>query len=385
MNPMKQMQRSVFAAVLALALAAGCAVTRPPVDPVPTPNPTPTIQPTPPPTPTPPPPTDWCTTKTEDQFRDIKMDLGGVRLSVNVGRAGGYFFTPMYASYGPELRALARREYKARGYTHIAVGGIINRYPGLGEYDFSGNPAAYAAIMEELWKDDLIPVHWAMVDGPFNVENRGGDEGNPIDWQKVQAGLTPLYERADMQRVICMSVAGWEVTDNAWVKTIRKATDLLKWQAVVFPRAWRYWHASVDNGAPCNYDEDGEGCEGKAWRAMAPYLHGQFWQTGVPGGWNMPGRDPNDQAQRREQFLNVLGYEVMRFKTSHYVAGGLKGADGKVIDVIYGEGSAYFELNDGMTEAQARDWGRLAMGVPGVRGFGDGGPTGGQPQTTRIH
>ena len=311
------------------------------------------------------------------------MDLGGVRLSVNVGRAGGYFFTPMYASYGPELRALARREYKARGYTHIAMGGIINRYPGLGEYDFSTDPAAYAAILEELWKDDLIPVHWAMVDGPFNVENRGGDEGNPIDWAKVEAGLTPLYERPDLQRVICMSVAGWEVTDNRWVKTISRARALLEWQARVFPRAWRYWHASVDNGAPCDYAEDGEGCEGKAWRVMAPYLHGQFWQTGVPGGWNMPGRDPNDQAQRREQFLDVLGYEVMRFKTGHYQAGGLKGADGKVIDVIYGEGTAYFELNDGMTEDQAREWGRLAMGLAGVRGFGDGGPAaggGGQPQ-----
>lgn len=314
---------------------------------------------------------DWCSTKTEDQLRNVRMDLGGVRLSVPVGRAGGYFFTPMYASYSSELRALARREYKARGYTHIAMGGIVNRYPGLGEYDYRDRPAEYVALLEELWRDDLIPVHWAMVDGPYNVEPRGGDEGNPIDWSKVEAELTPLYQRADIQRVVCMSVAGWEVTDNGWVKTIAKAVALLEWQARVFPKAYRYWHATVDNGAPCNYGIDGEGCEGKAWLAMAPYLHGQMWQTGNAGGWNFS--DPDSPEARRRNFLSNLRYEVMRFHTGHYREGGVRGADGKLLDVICGEYSAFFELNSGMTEDEAREFGRLAMTVPGVRGFGDGG------------
>lgn len=355
---------------VAVAVVVACATPRPPVV-VPTVVVPPAPIETPPPVVMPPAPTDWCATKTENQLRNIRMDLGGVRLSVSVGRAGGYFFTPMYASYTPEMRALARAEYKARGYTHIAMGGIVNQYPGLGSYDYRLNPEGYEAILEELWRDDLIPVHWGMVDGPYNREDRGGDEGNPIDWAKVEVGLTPLYQRPAMQRLVCVSVAGWEVTDNGWVKTIRRATDLLAWQARVFPRAYRYWHATVDNGAPCNYGEDGEGCEGKAWRAMAPFIHGQFWQTGTPGGWNFS--DPDSPEARRRAFLANLQYEVMRFTSNHYQQGGVRGADGKVIDMICGEYSAYFELNSGMTESEAREWGRLAMTVPGVRGYGDGG------------
>jgi hypothetical protein len=64
----------------------------------------------------------------------------------------------------------------------------------------------------------------------------------------------------------------------------------------------------------------------------------------------------------------------MRFHTGHYVPGGVRGADGKLLDVIAGEYSAYFELNDRETEAWGRSWGALAMTIPGVRGFGDGGP-----------
>lgn len=374
------MRRLIRIIPIALLLATACSVTYPPV----TPNPAPTDPPivvdppvvVPPVDPPAPEPVDWCATKTEDQLRNIRADLGGVRLSFNTSATrGNYLFTPTYPTFDADTRAKIRREYKDRGYTHFPIGPVWERgYPGWAGHDFRQRPAEWVALLEELWRDDLIPMVWLLPDGPYNVEDGPGNRDNPVSLSKVELGLTPLYARADMQRVTCVTVLGWEVTDNEWIKTIRKAVDVLAWQARVFPRAYRYWHAAVDNGAPCNYEIDGEGCEGKAWRQMAPYIHGQFWQTGVTGGWNL-GDKPDTPENRKAQFLNNLRYEVNRFHGNHYVPGGVRGSDGKVLDVIYGEGSAYFELNDREPESWGREWGRLAMTVPGVRGFGDGGPS----------
>lgn len=320
---------------------------------------------------------DWCGTKTESQLRDIRADMGGVRLSITLSERGGnYLFTPMYPAYTAEQRAIIRREYKARGYTHFAVGAIADKYPGLASYDHRANPAAYEAMLEELWRDDLIPYVWLMVDGPYNVTDSPGNLDNPIDFAKVEAGLTPIYQRPAMQRLVCVTVAGWEVTDNQWVKTKARALQLAEWQARVTPRAFHLWHSAADNGAPCNYDEDGEGCERSTWLALSRFLHGYYYQTGNAGGWNMTKYDSTKHSDRVRAFTENLQYEADRFRGDRYQLGGVLGADGKPMDVIMGEYSAYFELPwvDRESEDWGREWGRLAMTVPGVRGFGDGGP-----------
>lgn len=324
------------------------------------------------------PATSWCTTRTETQFRDWRGDIGGVRLSFDTSATrGNYFFTPTYmaqsgvfADAGNRRRAL--EEYAQRGYTHFAIGPMYEAgYPGWPGHDYRGDPAAWVERVEEIWQAGLIPVHWLMPNGPYNV---GQDWNRPIDYAIVNREFTPLLTTPDMQRVTCMVVAGWEMTDRDWVKTIDAAVAVLSWQARVFPGAYRYWHAAVDNGAPCNYDIDGYGCEGKAWRAMQGYLHGHFWQTGAAGGWNLAaGRDPARLQDRIDQFFDNARYEVMRFTTGHYQSGGLRGADGKPLDVIVGEYSAYFELNDDESEDWGRAWGQRALTVPGVRGYGDGG------------
>lgn len=372
------MKRPMLA--LALLLATACGLALPPAPPVTPPDTPPVVQPEAPPElpPVVPPPVDWCSTKTEDQLRSIRADLGGVRLSVPTSATrGSYLFTPTYPSFDAPMRQLIRREYKARGYTHFPIGPVWERgYPGWAGHDFRSRPAEWAALLEELWRDDLIPVVWLLPDGPYNVQDGPGNRNNPPSLTKIRNGLTPIYQHPDIQRTTCVVVLGWEVTDNEWIKTLGRTLPLIAWMRNTFPRAYRGWHAAVDNGAPCNYDEDGEGCEGKAWRAMAPLgLHFQFYQTGTPGGWNLAaGRDPGNQADRVAQFIENVRYEVMRFHTDHYQPGGIRGVDGKLLDVIYGEGSAYFELNDRETEAWGREWGRLAMTIPGVRGFGDGGP-----------
>lgn len=375
------MNRRAGLGALLLTLAAACIVAQP-TPPVITPPPVvvPPVEPPvqPPVVPPTPAPVQWCDTKTEDQLRDWKGDIGGVRLSFETSPARGrYFFTPTYMAQSgvfadPANRARALVEYKERGYTHFAIGPIYEAgYPGWPGHDYRGDLPGWVARVDEIWNADLTPVHWVMPNGPYN-HGRAMDQ--EIDFALVEAELSPLMRSPEMQRVTCMTVAGWEVTDKEWVKTIAKATALLQWQSTTFPRAFWYWHAAADNGAPCNYGIDGEGCEGKAWRAMAPFLHGHFWQTGAPGGWHLvPWRDPTRPQDRIDQFFENIRYEVMRMHTNHYVPGGVRGADGKLLDVIYGEGSAYFELNDGESEAWGREWGRRAMTVPGVRGFGDGG------------
>lgn len=346
---------------------------------------------TPPPTPVPPSsgtawtPPAWWVNVTEAQLRNFRGDLGGMRVeglgpdpAIRPSAPRDYVFTPTFMSLGPAERAKMLAAVKQRGYTHLSVGPIWERgYPGFRSHNFLDNPDGYIALLREIIDAGIIPVIWLMVDGPCNVERGApGNDRNPIDWAEVERVLTPIYTRPDFQQVCKVAVFGWEVTDNSWVKTLARTMLALQWFARVAPQAYRYWHAAANNGAPCDYTEDGEGCEGKAWRLMAPLLHGHFWQDGSFGGWHMAdGRDPNSEADRRAQFLDNLAYDVKRIRGDHYKPGGLIGADGKVLDVIAGEYSAYFEYH-GDGEAAAIDYGRLALSVPGVRGFLDGGPAG---------
>lgn len=320
----------------------------------------------------------WCDVWGEDRLRNVRADLGGVRLpfETNTVRKTNYFFSPSYVTKSPEQRAIIRDEYKGRGYTHFIVGPIYERgyhdwWPG---HDFRDDVAGWVAIMEELWQDDLAPWLWVFPDGPYNRTVGYGSDVNPPDFDKARRELLPVFQHPEMQRVHCNVTLGWEVTDNGWIKTIAKARAGLEFLRDAFPSAYRYWHGAVDNGAPCNYDEDGYGCEGDTWRELTRLFHGYFWQTGAPGGWNMAdGRDPANRQHRLDQFVENLKYEINRFHGNHYRVGGLTGADGKLIDIIVGEYSAYFELNDGESEEWARAWGSLAMTFPGVRGYGDGG------------
>lgn len=336
------------------------------------------IMPTPSPTPTQEP---WKTV-TREQIDAFKCDLGGMRVSRRLGpknrphAPSDYVFTPTYASYGPEERAEMREAVKARGYTHFPIGPIWERgYPGWTGHDYLNRPEEFANLLRELWRDGLIPVLWLMPDGPFNM-NAGewGRSHNPINWAEVERVLTPIYQRKDFQELARVVVFGWEVTDNEWVKTIDKAVKATSWMARVFPNAETWWHAATNNGAPCNYEIDGEGCEGKAWRAMAPYLTGHFFQDASFGGWHMDGLDSTDPAARKSAFIDNLKYDVMRFQTSHYSSGGVLNKHGEKLKTVAGEYSAYFELNDRDPESLAIEYGRAAMSVPGVSGFCDGGP-----------
>jgi hypothetical protein len=326
------------------------------------------------------------------------MDLGGVRVSFETSPTrGNYFFTPTYPTFNDTQRAILRRDYKARGpYTHFAIGPLYERgYPGWSGHDFRTRVKAWAALHEELWRDDLIPVLWVLIDGPYNERpGEEGSESNPLNLERLAAELEPLLRDPDIQRTTCLVVLGWEVTDKGWIKTIDRSLAAANWLERVFPTQYRYWHAAADNGAGCNYDIDGHGCEGPFWLTVGPKFHGQFYQTGTSGGWNLhvrrdaecdagiyppdawqcrPTRDPNKFEDRVAQFLENHQYEVNRLRGDHYRIGGVLGADGKPLDVIAGEYSAYFELNDGESEDWGRAWGRLAMTVPGIRGYGDGG------------
>lgn len=391
------MTKRVLAVIVAAVVAACGVVSVPPVV-----NPVPPVEPpvvVNPPVVEPPPaePVQWCEAKTEDQLRNIRADLGGVRLSVPTSATRGhYLFTPTYASMDAEMRALVRREYAARGYTHFILGPVYERgYPGWAGHDYRGRPEAWAALHEELWRDNLIPMLWVIPDGPYNIR-RGepGEWNNPLDVGFLDAELGAFFRHPEIQRTTCLVTLGWEVTDRGWIKTIGRARQAAIWLASVFPTQYRYWHAAVDNGAGCDYGEDGEGCERAFWSEIGRWFHGQFWQTGTSGGWNLhqrrdaecdaglfppsawqcrPTRKPEVFDDRVAQFYENLQYEVMRFHSGHYKAGGIRGADGKLLDVIAGEYSAYFELNDGESEEWGRAWGRRAMTVPGVRGYGDGG------------
>lgn len=322
----------------------------------------------------------WCSIYSEDQLRSVRADLGGVRLpfETSASRRTNYMFSPTYVTMTTEQRGVARAEHKARGYTHFIVGPLYEKgYPGWAGHDFRQRIPEWVALMEELWNDNLIPMLWVFPDGPYNAQvGEHGSDRNPPDYDRARREFLPILQHPELQRVHCNVTLGWEVTDNGWIKTIKKARQGLEFLRDAFPTAFRGWHGAVDNGAPCNYDEDGYGCEAKAWLELTPLMHYYFWQTGAAGGWNLAaGRVPENRQDRLDQFKENLAYEINRFHGNHYRPGGLFGADGKPIDIIVGEYSAYFELNDGESEEWGRSWGTLALTFPGVRGFGDGGGT----------
>lgn len=313
----------------------------------------------------------------ERALREFRCDLGGMRVSRALGPAArsqvpaDYVFTPTYPTFDAAGRAEMRGAAKARGYTHFPVGPLWDSgYPGWSGHDFLDRPELFTSLLEELWRDRLIPVVWLMPNGPFNV---GRVPDAPIDWAEVEARLTPIYKQKEWQALARVVVFGWEVDDHGWVGTTAESTKAAQWMERTFPTSFRYWHMTAGSGAACSRAQD-PACAAKFWHAMAPHLTGSFWQDGSFGGSNLAApRKPDNEQNRRDQFVENLTYEVRRLRGDHYRFGGLMGAHGP-LDVIAGEYSAYFELNAGRTEAEAREYGALAMSVPGVRGFCDGGP-----------
>lgn len=280
-------------------------------------------------------------------------------------------FTAQYDSpcWEAEDRTTAREAHHAHGYTHWAMGPIVQNgyhdwYP---DTDWRSDPDGFLDRVEELWNDGFYPVIFLMPDTGLCAD------GSSIDHSCVESELEPIYAGARFQSLARIVVLAWEpdyvAADWQWG---------VQWMERVFPAALRYIHFPSGHGAPGRGSElepDGPyENEAAMWVPVAPSIHGFLMQA----TWTFGGETDKDRTPL-EQFEYDLWDMVRRFQEG-YAGWPVTGAGGRAVDVVAFEYASYYCASDGSqgfpeeVAALAIEWGQAALGVSGVAGYGDGGP-----------
>jgi MFS transporter, ACS family, glucarate transporter len=282
------------------------------------------------------------------QWTRFRCDLDGVPVPeiARFGRTDA-LFSIVYPVYPPDVRAAARKAYRARGYTHW----VVDAYPTYRGYypsgDF-GDPAAFTAFMRELVDDGFMPVlamdaHVKRSDSPARVLSA------------FESRYGRILADPDARSLIKIAFAGWEADDHMSEEAY---FQVLKWlRARLEPDALLFVHFSPFRIAMCK----GGDCARAWWSRVARenLADGILYQHQV--------------TDSIERFTGRL-----RFLVAHLVDGRdgwpSKRADGRPFHVIAFEYDAYWRTRGLSDEATGIRWGTAAMGVPGVSGFCDGGP-----------
>lgn len=285
------------------------------------------------------------------------------------GEADNVVFTAQIDSscWSEADRATARDAHRAQGYTHWAMGPLVqagyhDMYP---DSDWRSDPDGFLDIVEELWMDGFYPAIFLIPD------NGVCGDGSSIDHDCVESELSPIYGSERFQALARIVVLAWEpdfaAADWQWG---------VEWMARVFPDARRYIHFTSGHGAPGRGSElepDGPYAdEASMWEPVAPYIHGFLMQeTSAFGGGTDEGRTPLEQFQ-----YDLWDFE-RRFDEG-YAGWPTTSADGTGIDLVAFEYASYYVTNGELGEpvdvaATAVEWGSAALAVEGVAGFGDGG------------
>lgn len=325
----------------------------------------------------------WLTV-TDDQLRAYRGSISTTLMPLPCGprpnAADNILFTAEFGStcYDATTRAAMLATYRARSYTHWAIGpiesgGYSGQFP---RQDWTGNADGFADLLEQVWRSGEIPTVFLLPDTGFCAD------GLTIDRQCVEQRLTPIYSSPRYQALVKIAVLAWEPNfgsdDYVWA---------VEWMARTFPHALRGLHFESGHAAPCRGSELAEyggtiANEGACWVRVASKLHFFLAQnTWTFGGENLDaGRTP------LQQFLYNLWDMGRRFTDG--ASGWPKGADGKPIELINFEYGSYYVYRHGARYVdQAVEWGNAGLtaapfadpsghtvdAAKYVIGYGDGG------------
>jgi hypothetical protein len=269
-----------------------------------------------------------------------------------------------YAGWDAARRAEFRARYKAAGYTHVALNFALDYHASDVVFDFRSDPEGFARRLEELLRDGLIPVLSLAQSETYGRFRRH----EPIveDLRR----LLPIW-RAYLPAVF----SGWEHTDfltpHANKAVLQTARELL-------PDAWIGIEFSREDGqAPLLWDSRVEDINDER-------QYYKVWLEGLVDGVliNMP----LDVLQQRDRarFFDYLARSAARLAGPFeapalfpwgdaipaHVREGWRSPHALGLDVVYFEGPAYLKW----PEDRKREWGTIAMAVPRISGYGDGGP-----------
>jgi hypothetical protein len=283
---------------------------------------------------------------TREQVRRFRGDYLGM-----FAEDGATWFTAQYCGQDAAKRQAIRRETRARGYTHLLITWAL-RYRDYPAFNWADEPERFKACLDELLADRLVPV--VSVSQTEEVGVRPPPDRVRDTWRRIVAVVG--CDRVPAQ------IHGWEWNDSLTLESMRAVSAMA---VETCPDAYHLLHFAPDRWAasPVKPGDQGgrdpwEGSEARFWHDMQRLgVDGLFFQSG----------ERDDLAA----FKTRLEQLALRLQ-----GGGPPSYKGLALDLIAGE---YCDPHNpqrrsGKDEAWCRDMGKLALTVPGVVGFLNGGP-----------
>jgi hypothetical protein len=311
------------------------------------------------------------------QLAAIRGAMWTARLNLPFGprphRDDNVIATDFITAYSPADRLRIVEALKARGYTHVVMGPLVDSdgYHGLWPArDWRG--AAFAEFLDAVqffWNHGLAPVVFI----------------HPDNWsfEQTRRELTPLLSQPRAQRLLRIIVpSGWEPTKDGWSSCTW--ANFAKWGGEVLPHALILIHTVTDVEAPVGTDalcDDKGHSPAEGWARVAPFVHGWLVQN---GGYFSPIRQRQDPAWAAQyaafkasfpaQFdIHTNGSLMQRFENgSDGWPRGSKWGPGTRIRLYAGEYAAYPNTWFNWPEEEGRSLGDMAMAA-GADGYLDGG------------
>ena len=280
--------------------------------------------------------------------RGWKGDFAGMQ----VGALGQYgkFFTAFYSQYSSSDRAAFRAAYAARQYKQVPISIASGTYHGFyPAFDYGSNPAGFKVFLDELLGDGLVPVVFLTPDdGVLPGLNTG------LDWTAAKAIIdpwfSPFYSYAATWSEVGVACVGWEVNDYLSSDAI---TGLCQYcRTLLGSSPLLYVHFTPGHNAGAD--------PGNAWwTSMRNVLTGILYQEGSRNGDLL--RDGCSELTVRFQ-NGIHGWPT-------------DSGFGHPFDTIAFEYDAYWEVNQGASEAEGIRMGSTGMYAnPPAQGYGNGGP-----------
>lgn len=286
--------------------------------------------------------------------------------------------TTYFDNYTADQQEAIARCLKSVGFTHVAVGGLVDSFAYHGQYighDYSTDEGFERFLDQHQWFYDhgLIPVTFIHRDGATLAET-----------QAMMRRLVAAHPRAQ-QLITIVIVSGWEPAKYEWSSCTWAGYVALGRE--LFPKALNGIHTVSDVDAPvgtdelCNDDDHtwNPGGNGAGWkRVIDAGLHAWFIQNGP---YEAGPDDPNWTDKAREfaaQFKKDGDGALYHGVAWHFGGpGGWTGdsafGPGVPICLIAAENTAYEGYwSNRPSEAARAAWGNLAVNS-GACGYMDGG------------
>ena len=285
-----------------------------------------------------------------ERIRAIRGDYLGM-FAETVTRGSRGWFTAQYCGESPDRRTEIRRETNARSYTHLLVTYALT-YPGYLPFNLASEPERFRDCLNELFADALVPVVIVVQSEAF------GFEPTRVRVEPVWNQLVSIVgcDRMPVQ------IMGWEWNDFVTLQDQRALTQLARQTC---PAAYLGVHFTPDRWAASPPRINDPGASNDPWNGS----EADYWHDMQALGVNALFFQSGDRSRDLPAFRGRLGELSRRLRGTIDVPPAYTGLTLDLVAMEYCDP----HNESGLTEQTCRDMGVMALGVPGVTGFLNGG------------